>query len=292
MQDISVAVLGAGGTMGRPMTRALARAGLRVTAWNRSQEKVTGLAADGIKVADSPGRAVAGADFVVTMLTDADAVTSTMTGEHGALAAMDGTAIWVQMSTIGERGTDACARLAADRVIFMDAPVLGTRQPAEQADLVILASGPDEAREPVRPLFEALGRKTIWAGEAGAGTRLKLVANSWVLSVVEATAETIALAEGLGLRPELFLEAVGGSALDLPYLRLKAAAITARDFQDPPFALRLAAKDAGLVAEAAGRRDLDLPLLRAISDRMAEGAARYGDLDFSATYLTSAARPN
>jgi 3-hydroxyisobutyrate dehydrogenase len=292
MQDTSVAVLGAGGTMGLPMTRNLVRAGLRVTAWNRSPQKAAGLATEGIKVADSPERAAAGADFVVTMLADADAVTGTMTGQRGALAAMDRTAIWVQMSTIGERGTEACARLAADRVVFVDAPVLGTREPAEQARLVILASGPDEAREPVRPVFDALGHKTIWVGEAGAGTRLKLVANSWVLSVVEATAETIALAEGLGLRPELFLDAVDGSALDLPYLRMKAAAIMARDFDNPPFALRLAAKDAVLVAEAAGRHDLDLPLLRAISDRMTEGAAGRGDLDISATYLTSAPRPD
>jgi 3-hydroxyisobutyrate dehydrogenase len=290
MQDTSVAVLGAGGTMGRPMARNLARAGLRVTAWNRSPAKVAGLAADGIKVADSPGRAVAGADFVVTMLADADAVTGAMTDEHGLLLPMDAATIWVQMSTIGELGTDACARLAAGHVIFVDAPVLGTRQPAEQAMLVILASGPDEAREPVRPLFEAMGSKTIWVGPAGGGTRLKLVANSWVLSVVEATAETVALAEGLGLDPGLFLDAVAGGTLDLPYLRLKAAAMSSRNF-DPAFALRLAAKDAALVRDAAARRDLDLPVLQSIADRMAEGAARHGDLDFSATYLTSTPRP-
>ncbi|HEU5419226.1 MAG TPA: NAD(P)-dependent oxidoreductase [Streptosporangiaceae bacterium] len=291
MQDISVAVLGAGGTMGLPMTRNLARAGLRVTAWNRSPDKLAALTADGIPAADSPARAAAGADFVLTMLSDAGAVLATMNGPHGALAAMDASAIWLQMSTIGEQGTQDCAALAADQAVFVDAPVLGTRQPAEQGTLVVLASGPDQAREPVRPVFETVGQKTIWAGEAGAGTRLKLVANSWVLSVVEATAETIALAEALDVDPGQFLDAVAGGALDLPYLRLKAAAMASRSF-DPAFALRLAAKDGGLVQDAAARRDLDLPLLRAVRDRMAEGAIKYGDLDFSATYLTSAPRPD
>ncbi|HEY1641718.1 MAG TPA: NAD(P)-dependent oxidoreductase [Streptosporangiaceae bacterium] len=290
MQGASVAVLGAGGTMGLPMTRNLAHAGMRVTAWNRSPGKLAPLAAEGIPVADSPAGAAAGADFVMTMLADADAVLTTMGGEHGALAAMYSPAIWLQMSTIGERGTEACADLASGHVAFVDAPVLGTRQPAEQGQLVILASGPDEVREAARPVFEAVGHRTIWVGEAGGGTRLKLVANGWVLSVVEATAETIALAEGLGLDPELFLDAVSGGALDLPYLRLKAAAMTGRTF-DPAFTLRLAAKDAALVQDAAARRDLDLPVLSAISDRMAQGAARYGDLDFSATYLTSSPQP-
>lgn len=289
MRDITVAVLGAGGTMGLPMARNLARAGMRVTAWNRTREKAAPLAAEGAEVLDTPALAAAGADFVITMLADAGAVTAAMDGEHGALAAMHAGATWAQMSTIGEGGTDACARLAAGRVLFADAPVLGTRQPAEQGTLVILGSGPDKARELLRPLFDVLGGKVIWAGDAGAGTRLKLIANSWVLSVVEATAETIALAEGLELDPALFLDAVAGGALDLPYLRMKAAAITARDF-DPAFALRLAAKDAALAEEAAARRGMDLPLLTAIRARMAAGATRHGDLDFSATYLTSAPR--
>lgn len=286
-----VAVLGAGGTMGYPMARNLARARMTVTAWNRSPEKITPLVDDGVRVAGSPAEAAAGADIVLTMLADAEAVLAAMDGPQGAAAAMTAAATWAQMSTIGEAGTDECARLAADRdLTFVDAPVLGTRQPAEQGQLVVLASGPAEARDRVQPVFDVVGGKTIWVGEAGGGTRLKLVANSWVLAVVEAGAETIALAEGLGIRPELFLEAIEGGTLDLPYLRLKAAAIAERNFE-PAFRLALAAKDAALVEDAADRHELDLPLLRAIRERLAEGARNHGDQDFSATYLTSAPRP-
>jgi 3-hydroxyisobutyrate dehydrogenase len=286
-----IAVLGAGGTMGYPMTRNLARARLNVTAWNRSPDKVTPLADDGVRVAGSPAEAAAGADIVITMLADAEAVLGAMDGPQGAAAAMTAAAVWAQMSTIGEAGTDECARLAADRELtFFDAPVLGTRQPAEQGELVVLASGPAELRDRLQPVFDIVGGKTIWVGEAGGGTRLKLVANSWVLAVVEAGAETIALAEGLGIRPELFLDAIQGGTLDLPYLRMKAAAIAERDFA-PSFRLSLAAKDAGLVEEAAGRHELDLPLVRAVRERLEEGARQYGDHDFAATYLTSAPRP-
>jgi 3-hydroxyisobutyrate dehydrogenase len=286
-----VAVLGAGGMMGFPMTRNLARARLSVTAWNRSPDKVTPLADDGVRVAGSPAEAAAGADIVLTMLADADAVLAAMDGPQGAAAAMAPAAVWAQMSTIGEAGTDECARLAADRELtFVDAPVLGTRQPAGLGELVVLASGPAEARDQVQPVFDILGRKTIWAGEAGCGTRLKLVNNSWLLAVVEAGAETIALAEGLGIRPELFLDSIDGGPLDLPYLRLKAAAIAERDFE-PAFRLALAAKDAALVEEAAGRRELDLPVLRAVRERLEEGARQHGHADVSATYLTSAPHP-
>ena len=284
-----VAVLGAGGTMGFPMARNLARAGMEIRAWNRSADKARPLAADGATIAATPAEAATGAGVVLTMLADANAVLETMQGDQGALAGMGSQqAIWLQMSTIGEAGTQRCRQLAsASRIGFIDAPVLGTRQPAEERKLVILASGPQEARPRVQPVFDAVGQKTIWTGEAGMGTRLKLVTNSWVLTVVEGGAETIALAEGMGLDPGLLFDALAGGTLDLPYLRMKAKAITERDFT-PSFRLKLAAKDASLVADAARRHGLDLPLLTTIEQRLNEGAREHGDDDFSATYLTSA----
>ena len=168
---------------------------------------------------------------------------------------------------------------------FVDAPVLGTREPAEQGELVILESGPEEARPRVQAVFDAIGQRTIRAGEAGAGTRLKIMANSWVLAVVEAGAETMALAEGLGADQNLFFKAINGGPLDLPYLRLKAAAIASRDFS-PSFRLKLAAKDASLIGESARQHGLDLPLFQAIEVRLSEGPVDHGDKDLSATYLT------
>lgn len=276
--------------MGLPMARNIARAGIEVRAWNRTRASVEPLASDGVFIAETPAEAARGATIVLTMLADADAVTAVMDGEDGALATMAGQApdhaIWLQMSTIGEEATQRCIGLANRHGVgFVDAPVLGTRQPAEQRQLVVLESGPEEARPRVQQIFDAIGHRTIRAGQAGAGTGLKLVVNSWVLSVVEAGAETIALAEGLGLDPSLFFQAIEGGALDLPYLRMKGQAMIERDFT-PSFRLTLAAKDAQLVTESARQHGLDLPLLDVIARRLGEGIPEHGDKDFSATYLT------
>jgi 3-hydroxyisobutyrate dehydrogenase len=283
--QIQVAVLGAGSTMGLPMARNIARSGMKVRGWNRTIEKASSLEDDGVQVCDTPRDAAAGANVILTMLADGDAVIDAV--EHAVDEASDDV-LWLQMSTIGEAATDRCAEVAQTHSLtLIDAPVLGTKQPAEEGKLVVLASGPADARDRVQPIFDAVGQKTIWVGEAGAGTRLKMVANSWVLTVTEGTAETIALAEGLGLDPQLFLDAVQGGALDLPYLRMKGQAIIGRDFE-ASFRLRLAAKDARLIEESAQRHDIDVPLFSTIRRRLAEGAKDHGDKDFCATYLTSA----
>jgi 3-hydroxyisobutyrate dehydrogenase len=142
-------------------------------------------------------------------------------------------------------------------------------------------------RDRVQPLFDAIGRRTVWTGEAGTASRMKVVTNTWLVTVVEGAAETLALAEGLGVDPTEALGLLAGGALDAPYLQTKGAAMIRRDFE-PSFRLALAAKDAGLAADAAAAAGLDLPLIRAIHDRMAEGARQHPDEDMSATFLTSA----
>ena len=286
----SVAVLGAGGTMGFPMARNLARAGFEVRAWNRSAGRADPLADDGATVLPTAAEAVKGASLVVTMLTDGDSVLATMGADGGGLGAMANEAVWVQMSTIGLRATKACQDLAARHgVDLVDAPVLGTRQPAEEGRLVILGSGPEGLRPRVQPLFDAVGGRTLWVGATGAGSRLKLVTNAWILAIVEGAAESLALAEGLGVDPHLLLDAVEGGPLDLPYLRTKGSAMIERSF-DPAFRLTLAAKDASLVEWAAAENGLDLPVVRTIRRRLDEAAAEHGEKDMSATFLVSSPR--
>jgi 3-hydroxyisobutyrate dehydrogenase len=281
----TVAVLGAGGTMGLGMSRNIQKAGMQVRAWNRSREKAEPLAGDGITVVDSATGAVDGADIVLTMLSDGDAVLEV--ADQSLPSARDG-AIWLQMSTIGLSATDRCIAAAGSAgVVLVDAPVLGTKQPAEEGKLVVLASGPDEAREHVDPVFDAVGQKTLWIGGAGMGNRLKVAINVWIISVVEGAAEALALAEGLGLDPKLVLETVSGGPLDLPYLQIKGNMMIERSF-DPSFRLTLAAKDARLAVEAADSAELDLPLVDTIARRLAAGSDEHGDKDLAATFLSSA----
>jgi 3-hydroxyisobutyrate dehydrogenase len=283
--DETVAVLGAGGTMGFAMARNIARAGIAVRAWNRTPEKAQPLTEDGVTVCDTPAEAVVAGGILLTMLADADAV---LESAKDALPKLGDGGVWLQMSTIGETGTDRCIELAEQHgVTFVDAPVLGTKGPAQEGKLVVLASGPEEARDRVQPIFDAVGQKTIWAGPAGEGTRLKVVTNSWVLAVTEATAEMIALAQGMDVDPQLILNAVEGGPLDLPYLRIKSKAILERNFE-PMFSLKLAAKDAGLIEESARRHGVEVPLYSVIRRQMLRAAEEHGDEDMSATYFASA----
>ena len=261
----SVAVLGTG-IMGAPMARNLAR-GRLPGARLEPHAGEGGAAARGRRRASAgtPAEAAAGAGVVLTMLTDADAVLDT------AAAALGGQDVWVQASTVGIEGTERCAALAAERgVAFVDAPVLGTRQPAEDGKLIVLASGPDAQRERLAPLFDAVAARTLWLGEAGAGTRLKLVANTWVLSLVEGLAETLALAEGLGVPPQAFLDAIAGGPLDAGYAQAKGKGMIERDV---PARVPAAPRGQGPAARGGRRR---APRARRPARRRDRGALRRG----------------
>src|SRR5215210_8052306 len=168
--DTKVAVLGTG-IMGAAMARNLLSAGMQVCAWNRSREKAEPLEKDGAEVTGNPADAARGADFLLTMLADADVIEEAVQGDVLSALAEDG--VWLQMSTVGEAGSDRLAGMAAHHgVSYVDAPVLGTKQPAEQGQLIVLASGPEEVREQSEQVFDAVGSKTLWLGEAGEGSRL------------------------------------------------------------------------------------------------------------------------
>ena len=258
----AVALLGTG-IMGAGMARNIARAGLPLRVWNRTRAKAEPLASDGAVIADTPADAVRDADVIVTMLPDAETVQGVMGQAEPGLREGQ---VWAQTSTVGLAGVEKLAELAIrHELIFVDSPVLGTRKPAADGALIVFAGGPEVAKSGAQPVFDAIGSKTVWLGEAGTASRLKLVANSWVLAVTTATGEALALARGLDVDPNLFLEAISGGALDCAYLRTKAAAILKVDFT-PSFTVSLAAKDARLVVEAGQGHGLRLDV--------ADGAAR------------------
>ncbi|MET8996609.1 NAD(P)-dependent oxidoreductase [Amycolatopsis sp. NPDC004169] len=274
---MSVAFLGTG-IMGAPMAANIAKAGLDVRVWNRTREKAEPLA-EVATVAGSPSAAAEGADVLVTMLADGPAVAEAFEAASPA----SGT-LWLQMSTVGLDWTDRLAALAEKAgVVFVDAPVLGTRQPAEQAQLLVLGSGPEEARPAATPVFDAVGMRTIWLGPAGRGSRLKLVMNAWVLALTNATAESLGLAKALGLDPALFLETIEGGGLDVGYAHVKGGAMLAGEYP-PAFPAGLAAKDARLVVEAAGD-EVDLAGAKAVLAHLeAAVEAGHGDEDMAALY--------
>src|SRR3954470_396808 len=274
-----VAVLGTG-TMGAPMARNLVSAGLDVRVWNRTADKAR--AVEGATAFERAAEAVEGADFVLTILADGEAV-------EDVVSELDfGDAIWLQMSTVGISATERLMEIAGSTP-FVDAPVVGTKQPAEKGELTILASGPRDARSRAQPVFDAVGARVIELGDAGEGTRLKLVINSWLVSMVEALAETIAFSEAIGVDPARFLETIEGGPTGPAYAQIKGKMMIAREF-DASFSLALARKDAALVLEAAERHGFDAPLVEVVVRKMDEAiAAGHGDEDMAATYVASAA---
>ncbi|MFI6490175.1 NAD(P)-dependent oxidoreductase [Streptomyces sp. NPDC050564] len=286
--ELTVSVLGTG-IMGAAMARNLARAGHTVRAWNRSRAKAEPLAADGAHIADSPAEAVQGADVVLTMLYDGPATLDVMNQASDALR--PGMA-WVQSTTAG---IDAIGELAAfarqHDLVFFDAPVLGTRQPAEAGQLLVLAAGPSEHRPAVVPVLDTVGARTVWTGEdgaAGSATRLKLVANSWVVASTNAGGEVLALAHALGVDPQSFFDAIAGGPLDMPYLHAKAELVLNQQLSPAQFSVATAAKDARLIVEAGERHGVRLDVAAASAERLERAAAQgHADEDMAAAYFAS-----
>ncbi|QWC84360.1 NAD(P)-dependent oxidoreductase [Nocardioidaceae bacterium] len=259
-----VAVLGTG-IMGRAMAANIAAAGHDTVVWNRTRDKAEGI--KGTTVADSASGAVAGRDAVVTMLVDADTVLEVMNPD--VLGAAKG-AVWLQMSTVGEE-VSRLAEAAADADIpFVDAPVAGTKAPAEQGELTVLASGPTDVRETADAVFDAVGKQTHWLGEdAGAGSRMKLLVNGVLVHQVAAVAEGVRGATALGLDPEQLLEVLDGGPLNSPVVQGKGKLMVGGSF-DPQFPLEHAGKDARLLHQAAKDAGQDLPVLEAIAQLHAD----------------------
>jgi 3-hydroxyisobutyrate dehydrogenase len=277
-----LAVLGTG-TMGAPMARNLLRAGHQVTVWNRSPDRAEALVADGATAAGSPAEAVAGAEVVLTMLFDLDATRSVVEEAADALAE---DVVWLQTGTVGPDGTAELAQLASTRGIgLLDAPVLGSRKPAEDGTLVVLASGDPQLRERATPVLDAISSKVVWAGDApGAASALKLACNAWVLSLTAATAQSLALARALQLDASLFLEAIAGGATDSAYAQTKGPAMLAADFT-PAFGLDGAVKDLGLILDAARVSGVHTGLLEALQQAYTGASARgHGADDIAAVY--------
>lgn len=276
---MQVAVLGTG-IMGAGMAGSLLRAGHDVTVWNRTAAKAAPLADAGATVAHSAADAVSGAAVVVVMLFDTAAVLEVL-----AAASEGGSdAVWLQASTIGQEGMLEVAALAAGRGLkLVDAPVLGTKGPAEQGKLVALLSGDGDVIKAAQPVIDCYSARSVNAGPAlGAASALKLVCNAWISTINAAVGQSHALAQGLGIDGALFVEAMNGGAADNQYLHMKSDLIAKGEFP-PSFTLDGAAKDVEriLAARGAGVGDDVLAGLTSVYRRAAEN---HGDEDMAAVY--------
>lgn len=263
------------GAMGSRLARRLAGGGHELVAWNRTRERAEEL---GAGIADTPRDAAAGAEAVFTTVADPDALRAVTEGADGVLAGLRPGATLVEMSTVGP---DAIRRLAAalpTGTRLLDVPVLGSRHEAESGTLTLFAGGDSEALEPLLPLLRLLG-EPLHVGPLGSGAAAKLVVNAGLLGIVTLLGETLALADTLGLPRERAFQVLAATPLGAQAERRREA-IESEKFP-PRFPVRLARKDAGLVQQAAGGREL--PQLEA-ARRWFEDAERagLGEADYAA----------
>jgi len=259
-----------------------------VRVWNRTVAKAAALAADGAQPARTAAAAAANADVLITMLADGAAVEQVTAGPTGALSVLRPGAIWIQMSTVGVQWCDRLGELAdCHGVRYVDAPVSGSAGPAARGELEILASAADSARVLAEPIFDVLGRRTVWLPRRGDGSRLKLALNNWLAVLVEGMAETLTFVGALGLDPHVMLASITGGPLASEYALAKGLAMLDRDFA-PGFPLRRAAKDAELALHAADQHAVHLPLTDALLPRWRAAIANSHGGDDVASAVTAA----
>lgn len=281
----TIAVIGTG-TIGAPVARNLANKGFAVRAWNRTTSKSAAIEQSRLTVCESVASAVKGASHIVTVLKDGDSVESAM---EAAVGHFERGAIWVQLSTVGVEASLRLGRFAEQHgLIYYDAPVQGTKQPAEQGQLIVLASGPTAFRDQVQPLFDAIGKRTVWVSDqVGQSSRLKLALNAWVFALTHGLAESLALAKGLSIDPELVVDVVSGGPLDCGYFQMKSAAMLEGNFTST-FSVGNALKDSRLVVQASRDAGVLAPLAEAGLQRFERAvAAGHANKDMAASFLAS-----
>lgn len=279
-EKVRVGLLGVG-LMGSAMARRLLDRDIAVVAWDRDAEAVRALEGRGGQPVAGPSEVVSATGVVITMLPTADIVLDVV---EPLLPDWPQDTIWLQMSSVGAAEADRLAQVAAAHGIrLVDAPVSGSTHPAEQGQLTILASGPDTARTVVEPIFDALASRVLWVGDAGMGSRLKMAANHWMITMVGALAESMHLCQAMGLDQERFIELLDGGPLGSMYAVQKLEEMRRHEYP-AGFPVRLALKDLQLVQEVEQSSGTAMPVLDVILERFTTASQDLADQDLAAIY--------
>lgn len=283
-QQPIVAVLGLG-AMGHAFAANLIKKGFTTRVWNRTASRGDDLVKAGAIRGLTPREAVAGADVVITILSDGKTSLEVYQGDNGLLAGLRQGGIIAQMGTLGVEATERLISLLKEQrpdVVFFDAPVSGTKGPAEQAQIVVLASGDRAAAPAIEPVFAAISKATKWLGEAGRASKMKLVVNAWLIAMMEGIVESTQLAEELGFTSDELWNVLEGGPLAAPYIKGKMEMFKNGDYT-PQMQLVWALKDINLAIEACG--NLELPVMKLISQTW-QGAVDggYGEQDLAVVY--------
>lgn len=273
------------GIMGSRMAHNLLSNGYDLIVHNRTKEKAEQLIKEGAVWANSPLDTVKNSDVLFTMLSNPDAVKEMALGKKGFLTGMKINSLWIDCSTVNPSFSQEMFKKAEEKGIrFMDAPVAGTKQPAEKGELIFFVGGNKKDLDEIQSLLEKMGKKILYLGEAGKGTSMKMVVNLLLGASMASFSEAMVLGNALGFNKETLFQILLGGSVTAPYLSAKKEKF-ARDQYETEFPLQLMQKDLNLVSETATEKNLSLPTVNIIKEEFAKAdKAGYGDLDFSALY--------
>mmetsp|Transcript_22238 Transcript_22238/g.37162 ORF Transcript_22238/g.37162 Transcript_22238/m.37162 type:complete len:290 (+) Transcript_22238:108-977(+) len=273
------------GIMGAPMAKNLLAKGFELTVWNRDGSKCAELVQAGAKQASTAAACVAASDVTIAMLSDPEAALAVVFGPDGVLGAIDSTKSYVDMSTVdATTSTKICEGVTGAGGRFLEAPVSGSKGPAIQGQLVIMAAGDAALFQECELAFAAMGKKAFHLGAVGAGAKMKLVVNMVMGSMMGAFCEGMALADGAGLSQSDLLEVLSLGAIANPMFALKGPAVMSREFP-PAFPLKHQQKDMRLALALGDELNQTLPIAAASNERYTQAlASGHGDNDFAAVY--------
>lgn len=277
--NLKIGFLGLG-IMGVAMARNLMKAGYSVTVWNRSPDKCKELEGEGASVAGSAADCVAASDITVAMLADPAAALAVARDAASGLAAGKG---YVDASTVDAGTAQQVSQIVKEAgSSYLEAPVSGSKQPAEQGTLIFLCGGDQALFDKAGPLLDVMGKAKLFLGNVGNGANMKLVVNMIMGAFMVSSAEGLELAKGVGLKEEDLIEVVNMAAIATPMFKLKAPSMVQGKYPTA-FPLKHQQKDMRLALEAAEQSGIMLPVAAAANDmyKKAMDGGR-GDEDFSA----------
>ena len=246
------------GRMGVPMAKNLINAGFDIQVWNRNPERSASFATEmQCQIAQTPEALASACDIVITMLADDAASQDVYLGESGLLKGKKAK-VFIEMSTVSPNWINRL-QSQSSRAAIIDAPVSGATQAAQAGKLMIMVGGSEEIAQPLLPIFDALGEKTIILGKQSAGATMKLAINSVIHSLNQAAAESLNLAQAAGIELPLAYEALESSAACAPMLRYRKPLYLDEQAHQVTFTVGLAAKDVDLATRLAQTLDVQMP---------------------------------
>lgn len=268
------------GTMGAPMAWNIKKAGYGLGVYNRSPDKTAPFREQGVPVHAAPAALAQNSDVIIIMVFGPQALQEVLSGSSGLCSGLRQGSLVINMSTVSREATLAAAgAVQAQKALFLDAPVAGSKKPAQDATLTILAGGEQALVERMTPLLKTMGSRIIYCGGVGQGTGMKLFINLLLGTLMQCFAEALCLGKALDLAIPAMLQTVENSALACPLYKAKGAALSAGDFSKN-FSVDLIYKDLGLILDAALSKGIPLPVT--LAAREAFGRARdrgFGDED-------------